>query len=200
MNDNSYIYVLVALLPLSACMLVFQVNPYHALLLRGVLGAIAALVYTILGAGDVGLTEALMGTLLAITLYAVTVRSSLVLRLGVIEDGIQDAVSDEKTTGHFKQLIDDIRAVFKKRHMRLEVVPYATSKALQRALIEKEVHATCSPQEQQEQSDKVQPYNTTIRVRRVYEIMETELASPGTTLTYVNTPKIEEKHWSVTQG
>ena len=180
MNDNSYIYVLVALLPLAAGMLVFQVNPYHALLLRGVLGAIAALVYTILGAGDVGLTEALMGTLLAITLYAVTVRSSLVLRLGVIEGGIEnDAVSDEKSAGHFKQVIDDIRAVFKKRHMRLEVVPYATPQALERALMEKEVHAVCSPQEQLEQSGEVQPYNTVIRVRRVYDIMQTELASPG---------------------
>lgn len=195
MNDNSYIYVLVALLPLAACMLVFQVNPYHALLLRGVLGAIAALVYTILGAGDVGLTEALMGTLLAITLYAVTVRSSLVLRLGVIENGIgEDAVSDEKSAGHFKQVIDDIRTVFKKRHMRLELVPYATAKALQRALMEKEVHAVCSPQNQQEYSGEVAPYQTAIRVRRVYDIMQTELASPGTTLTYVNTPDVEEKH------
>ncbi len=195
MNDNSYIYVLVALLPLAAGMLVFQVNPYHALLLRGVLGAIAALVYTILGAGDVGLTEALMGTLLAITLYAVTVRSSLVLRLGVIENAIgNDAVSDEKSAGHFKQVIDDIRTVFKKRHMRLEVVPYATAQALQRALMEKEVHAVCSPQNQQEHIGEVQPYNTAIRVRRVYDIMQTELASPGTTLTYVNTPDVEEKH------
>lgn len=195
MNDNSYIYVLVALLPLAAGMLVFQVNPYHALLLRGVLGAIAALVYTILGAGDVGLTEALMGTLLAITLYAVTVRSSLVLRLGVIEGGIEnDAVSDDKKTGHFQQVIDDIRAVFKKRHMRLEVVPYATPQALERALMEKEVHAVCSPQEQLEQSGEVQPYNTVIRVRRVYDIMQTELASPRTTLTYVSTPDLEEKH------
>ncbi|MGB8690581.1 MAG: DUF4040 domain-containing protein [Microcoleus sp.] len=195
MNDNSYIYVLVALLPLAAGMLVFQVNPYHALLLRGVLGAIAALVYTILGAGDVGLTEALMGTLLAITLYAVTVRSSLVLRLGVIEGGIEnDAVSDDKKTGHFQQVIDDIRAVFKKRHMRLEVVPYATAQALERALMEKEVHAVCSPQEQLEQSGEVQPYNTVIRVRRVYDIMQTELASPRTTLTYVSTPDVEEKH------
>ncbi|MEZ2300590.1 MAG: DUF4040 domain-containing protein [Microcoleus sp.] len=195
MNDNSYIYVLVALLPLAAGMLVFQVNPYHALLLRGVLGAIAALVYTILGAGDVGLTEALMGTLLAITLYAVTVRSSLVLRLGVIEGGIEnDAVSDDKKTGHFQQVIDDIRAVFKKRHMRLELVPYATPQALDRALMEKEVHAVCSPQEQLEQSGEVQPYNTVIRVRRVYDIMQTELASPRTTLTYVNTPDVEEKH------
>ena len=195
MNDNSYIYVLVALLPLAACMLVFQVNPYHALLLRGVLGAIAALVYTILGAGDVGLTEALMGTLLAITLYAVTVRSSLVLRLGVIENAIGgDAVSDEKSAGNFKQVIDDIRTVFKKRHMRLEVVPYATAQALQRALMEKEVHAVCAPQNQQEHSGEAQPYNTAIRVRRVYDIMQTELASPGTTLTYVNTPDVEEKH------
>lgn len=195
MNDNSYIYVLVALLPLAAGMLVFQVNPYHALLLRGVLGAIAALVYTILGAGDVGLTEALMGTLLAITLYAVTVRSSLVLRLGVIENAIGgDATADEKSAGNFKQVIDDIRTVFKKRHMRLEVVPYATAQALQRALMEKEVHAVCAPQNQQEHSGEVQPYNTAIRVRRVYDIMQTELASPGTTLTYVNTPDVEEKH------
>lgn len=195
MNDNSYIYVLVALLPLAAGMLVFQVNPYHALLLRGVLGAIAALVYTILGAGDVGLTEALMGTLLAITLYAVTVRSSLVLRLGVIEGGIDnDAVSDDKKTGHFQQVIDDFRAVFKKRHMRLELVPYASAQALERALMEKEVHAVCSPQEQLEQSGEVQPYNTVIRVRRVYDIMQTELASPRTTLTYVSTPDVEEKH------
>lgn len=195
MNDNSYIYVLVALLPLAACMLVVQVNPYHALLLRGVLGAIAALVYTILGAGDVGLTEALMGTLLAITLYAVTVRSSLVLRLGVMENGMEgDAVSDDKMAGHFQQVIDDIRALFKKRHLRLEVVPYTTTQALHRALMEKEVHAVCSRQEQLEPSSETPPYNTEIRVRRVYEIMQTELSSPGTILTYVNTPDVEEKH------
>ncbi len=196
MNDNSYIYVLVALLPLAACMLVFQVNPYHALLLRGVLGAIAALVYTILGAGDVGLTEALMGTLLAITLYAVTVRSSLVLRVGIIEGGIEnDAVSEDKTAGDFQQVIGDIRAVFKKRHMRLELVPYATTQALHRALMEKEVHAVCSPQEQRDSSGESPfSYNTEIRVRRVYEIMQTELSSPGTILTYVNTPDVEEKH------
>ena len=195
MNDNSYIYVLVALLPLAAGMVVFQVNPYHALLLRGVLGAIAALVYAILGAADVALTEALMGTLLAITLYAVTVRSSLVLRLGVIEEGTEgDAIPNEKTAGHFKQLIDDIRTVFEKRHMRLELVPYATTQALQRALMEKEVHAACSPENQLEHSGEAQLYNTAIRVRRVYDIMQTELSSPGTTLTYLNTPDAEDKH------
>jgi putative multicomponent Na+:H+ antiporter subunit B len=65
------LYAIAALLPLIASMLVFQSNPYNALILRGILGAVAALVYAILGAADVALTEALMGTLLAITLYAV---------------------------------------------------------------------------------------------------------------------------------
>jgi|GEM_PF-4645117 len=39
---DSYIYGITALLPLAAAMLVFQVNPYHALVIRGILGAIAA--------------------------------------------------------------------------------------------------------------------------------------------------------------
>lgn len=82
---ESYVYGITALLPLAAAMVVFQTNPYHALVIRGILGAIAALVYAVLGAADVALTEALVGTLLAITLYAVAVRSSLVLRLGVLK-------------------------------------------------------------------------------------------------------------------
>ena len=197
MND-SYIYVLVALLPLAACMLVFQVNPYHALLLRGVLGAIAALVYAILGAGDVALTEALVGTLLAITLNAVTVRSSLVLRLGAMEEDLNAKESDRD----FDKLIDDLRAVFKKRHMRLELVPYTNTQALQRALMEKEIHATCTRREQLQSEepdsaaweDEKQPYHTATRVKRIYEIVQTELSSPATILTYVNTLDTEEKH------
>ncbi len=78
------LYATVALLPLSAGMVVLQVNPYHALVIRGILGAIAALVYALLGAADVALTEALVGTMLAITLYAVAVRSSLLMRLGIL--------------------------------------------------------------------------------------------------------------------
>ena len=86
MND-SYIYVITALLPLSALMLILQTNPYHALVIQGIQGAVATLVFAVLGAADVALTQALMGTLLAITLYAIAVRSSLVMRLGVLEDG-----------------------------------------------------------------------------------------------------------------
>ncbi len=82
-SEQPYIFAIVALLPLTALMTVSQVNPYHALVIRGILGAVAALVYALFGAADVALTEALVGTMLSITLYAVAVRSSLTLRLGI---------------------------------------------------------------------------------------------------------------------
>ncbi|KOP23727.1 hypothetical protein AMR41_24675 [Hapalosiphon sp. MRB220] len=192
MND-SYIYIIIALLPLAACMLVFQVNPYHALVIRGILGAVAALVYAVLGAADVALTEALMGTLLAITLYAVTVRSSLVLRLGVLADGTMETEGDRL----FGQLIDDLRTIFRKRYMRLELVTYNDIQALQRALMEKEIHATCTRQSEHNEQDYAevnnQPYQTTIRIQRIYNIIQTELSSPTTVLTYVNVLSLEEK-------
>lgn len=37
---DPYIYAIVALLPISVLMLVLQSNPYNALILRGILGAI----------------------------------------------------------------------------------------------------------------------------------------------------------------
>ncbi|NDJ22499.1 DUF4040 domain-containing protein [Nostoc sp. B(2019)] len=195
MND-SYVYVIIALLPLAACMLVFQVNPYHALVIRGILGAVAAFVYTVLGAPDVALTEALVGTMLAITLYAIAVRSSLVMRLGLLKD--DDSLQDD-TEDHFGQLMDELRTIFGKHHVRLELVPYPNTQALQRALMDKEVHATCVRQEhtdpnQATSEDKNQSYHTAIRVKRIYDIMQTELASPATILTYVSTPDSGEKH------
>ena len=72
-ESEIYIYAIAALLPLTAIILVLQVNPYNTLVIRGILGAIAALLYAVLGAPDVALTEALVGTMLAITLYAVAV-------------------------------------------------------------------------------------------------------------------------------
>ena len=69
----------------TAILLVAQENPYQTLVLRGILGAVAALIYALLGAADVALTEALVGTLLSTTLYAVALRSSMVLRLGCVD-------------------------------------------------------------------------------------------------------------------
>ncbi|NEO97618.1 MAG: DUF4040 domain-containing protein [Symploca sp. SIO2E9] len=204
--SDSYIYVIIALLPLSACMLVFQVNPYHALVIRGILGAVAALVYAVLGAADVALTEALVGTMLAITLYAVAARSSLIMRLGVIKDEEievdRDSLADGKAEQHFVQLKDDLKTILSKHYMRLELVPYTDRQALHRALMDKEVHATCTldeswSQDNQEQlgyEPPSQPYHTKTRIQRLYEIMQTELASPVTTLTYIKAPEIAEQY------
>jgi putative multicomponent Na+:H+ antiporter subunit B len=180
-------YAITALLPLTAFMVVTQVNPYNALVIRGILGAMAAMLYAILGAPDVALTEALVGTMLAITLYAVAVRSSLVMRLGVLKDDLPEV--DDKSPFH--QLLDDIRKIFRKRQMRLEVVPYPDTESLQQALTDKEVHAACIPPEAISEDEKT--FETAIRVKRIYDIMQTELTSPSTTLTYVSTPDSGEK-------
>lgn len=182
-TSDIYIYFIVALLPLSACMLVLQANPYSALVIRGILGAIAAMVYGILGAADVALTEALMGTMLAITLYAVAVRSSMVLRLGVLEEAATEA---NKNSPELENLIANIRAVFTKRHMRLELVKYTDIQALQHGLKEKEVHAVCVHSLNQKE-----PLKTITRLQRIYDIMQAELSSSGTTLTYVNISDLE---------
>lgn len=77
---------IVALLPITALFTVIQRRPYFALISRGIMGVAATLIYALLGAPDVALTEALIGTLLTILLYAIAVRSSMVLRFGWVAD------------------------------------------------------------------------------------------------------------------
>lgn len=178
MQTDGYVYAITALLPLAAAMVIFQSNPYHALVIRGILGAIAALVYSVLGAADVALTEALVGTLLAITLYAVAVRSSLVLQLGVLKEDVMAAEADVRSPQNkqFQSLIEDLRTVFRKHHLRVELMSYPDSKDLNQALMNKEVHATCMP-EQSIAQEPFPQYKTTTRLRRIYEILQTELVS-----------------------
>lgn len=173
MNDH-YIYIITALLPLSALMVVLQVNPYNALVVQGILGALAALVFALLGAADVALTQALMGTFLAVTLYAIAVRSSLVLRVGVIADGEE----------HFQPLMEELRRIFRKHYVRIELITYNNSDKLHKALMDKEIHATCNQGD--ETGEQSQPYHTVTRIQRIYEIITTEISSPLTTVSYVN--------------
>ena len=70
-----------ALLPLVAVLMVSQSNPYQTLPLRGAFGSVAMLLYGLLGAPDVALTEAMVGTLLSTTLYVIALRSSMTLRI-----------------------------------------------------------------------------------------------------------------------
>ncbi|ACK70983.1 putative multicomponent Na+:H+ antiporter subunit B [Gloeothece citriformis PCC 7424] len=179
--NEFYLPVIIALLPLMACLLVLQVNPYHALVIRGVLGAIAALVEALLGAADVALTEALVGTMLAITLYAVAVRSSLVLQLGIVEN---------ESSGMDK-LFEELRTILGKRHLRLELIPYNDVQTLHQALIDKEVHAICSLSESTGQEN--QTYHTQTRIQRIYDILHSELSWPKASLSYFNL-NLKEKH------
>ncbi len=220
MSDHDiYIYAITALLPLSALMSVLQVNPYNALVIRAILGAVAALVYAVLGAADVALTEALVGTMLAVALYVVAVRSSLVMRLGIVKtksdsdselelagigrekyanEEINDHLSYDQLTSlqttlfqdveieqesYLEELIPNLRKIIHKHHLRLELVEYPNSEALEEALMAKEVHAICTKREQ-----------ILIRVNRLFEIMQTELTLPGTILKYETVSNMEEKH------
>lgn len=185
MIDN-YIYIIVTLLPLSSLMLVTQSNPYYALVIRGIMGAIAALIYAILGASDVALTEALVGTMLAVTLYIIAVRSSLVMRLGILEE-------DLNQSNYLDELINSVKKVAKKHYLRLEIVSYPNLIALQKGLQTQEVHAISSHPQLSTTTENKQIYNTAIRVKRLFEIMQSELTCPKTTLTYFNVAKEEEK-------
>jgi putative multicomponent Na+:H+ antiporter subunit B len=165
-----YLYAIAALLPLIASMLIFQANPYNALILRGILGAVAALVYAILGAADVALTEALMGTLLAITLYAVAVRSSMVVRLGVLE-----AEADRC----FDSLVNQLRTIFNQQYLRLELISYKDTETLHTALMNREVHTIVELEETPDRmvlkDSQSRQYQTTTRIQRLYEMMKPEL-------------------------
>jgi putative multicomponent Na+:H+ antiporter subunit B len=175
--EDLYLLVIVALLPLSAIMLTVQVNPYHALIIRGILGAVAALVYSVLGAADVALTEALVGTLLAITLYAVAVRSSLVMRVGVITADVE--ADAEKLEAIYEQL----RGMLSTRYLRLKVLPYESRADLDQAIAAKELHGCCvrslSPQPDHP------PYDLKLRLRSLHDLLAAELPQQPTPLTHL---------------
>lgn len=193
--SDSYLYGIVALLPLAAFMLTIQVNPYHALVIRGILGAVAALVYAVLGAADVALTEALVGTMLAITLYAVAVRSSLVLRVGILKDDlpyVEDKTQEAGRDRPLAYLIAALRTIAGTYHLRLELAPYPDPQSVHQALLDKEVHVVClegsygMDQDSVALGDVRQPYRTATRIRRLYEIFQSNLPSATTNLVYVN--------------
>ncbi|ELS00441.1 putative subunit of the multisubunit Na+/H+ antiporter [Xenococcus sp. PCC 7305] len=190
---DKYIYVIVALLPLTAAILLFETNPYNALILRGILGAVAALVYAVLGGADVALTEALVGTMLAVTLYVIAVRSSFVMRLGIVQE--EQTISEDC----FPEIIASLKTVMQKHHLRLELVEYSNSQALEQALAAKEVHAICTNNTELAPNNKISyqtktNYQTKVRVHRLFEILQTELTSAETSLNYINISSLEEKH------
>lgn len=198
MTEDLYMVVLVALLPVMATALVVQANPYQALVIRGILGAVASLIYALLGAADVALTEALVGTMLSVTLYAVAVRSSMSLRLGVLDE--EDP---------YLPLVAGLRKLLLAHHIRLEPIAYPTPQALQTALMAKDIHAICmahgtTPHSSSHSQDlhDLQLQNTDVllspgqapflfqtRVHRLYDLIQANLTEPlslGVEVTYID--------------
>ncbi len=195
MTDDVYLLAITALLPLTAVMLVLQVNPYQALVMRGILGAIAALVYALFGAADVALTEALVGTMLSITLYAVAVRSSMEMRLGWVQPTVLETVvevdSDSnisadatilepESVGLNDTLMAALTQALKPEHLRLEVLTYPSVESLEMALQEKRIHSAVLPiSEIKDGSEALQgqagSYHLQTRVKRLYEILSDRL-------------------------
>lgn len=194
-EDYLYIVVIVALLPLTASMLVTQVNPYHALVIRGILGAVAALVYVLFGAADVALTEALVGTMLSITLYAVAVRSSLSMRLGVLEGMLPPKLKPAPTPEQAhpsEQMLSALRQPLSHYHMRLELITYSSPQALQSALMAKEVHAICIEPPPMLTLDSQAPYHIQTRIQRLYQIIQSELPATLASLAYVKPDDLDQ--------
>ena len=201
MTEDIYIVAITALLPLTACMLVCQTNPYHSLIIRGIMGAVAALVYTIFGAADVALTEALVGTMLSITLYAIAVRSSMNMRVGILTEQPQAIADDDVSVDLPENLLSVLRQALNRYHTRLELVPYLNSQDLQAALESKEIHTAISSlavAQKTPHSDEQPIYQVKTRLQRLYEIIQPDLPPTLATLTYVDAePHLPDKHSKV---
>ena len=185
MAEDVYTVAILVLLPVTAGMLVSQDNPYHALIIRGILGAVAALVYALFGAADVALTEALVGTMLSITLYAVAVRSSMSMRLGVVETASSEFPA-------YDAFLSSLRNHLKEKHLRLEIVPFSQLSSLQTALSNKEIHAAFIGPDSQFSDDKtVSPCCLQIRVQRLYEILQAKLSHEQVSLSFADVEDID---------
>ena len=92
------------ILPFLGILLIRSNSPTQALIYRSFLGSIAALVYSLVGAPDVALTEVLVGTLLSTLIYIVSVRGCYSLVLLVEEEEKIDNLLFE----NFKKAINEL--------------------------------------------------------------------------------------------
>jgi len=74
-TSTALIFPFELLLPVLGILLIRSSSPINSLIYRSFLGSIAALIFALVGAPDVALTEVMVGTLLSSLLYIVTIRS-----------------------------------------------------------------------------------------------------------------------------
>ena len=102
MTESGYLLTAILLpfellLPLLGILLIRSQSPTNGLIYRSFLGSIAALIYALIGAPDVALTEVLIGTLLSMLLYIVTIKSCYTVVM--MQDS--SALPDDQTLAKF---------------------------------------------------------------------------------------------------
>ena len=97
------------ILPVLGLLLIRTESPIRGLIYRSFLGSIAALIYAVVGAPDVALTEVLVGTLLSAILYIITIRACYTVLIVVPENFI---ISD--------QLCQQVSAIFNELHLQVK--------------------------------------------------------------------------------
>ena len=98
------------LLPILGVLLIRSESPINSLIYRSFLGSIAALIYALVGAPDVALTEVMVGTLLSSLLYIVTIRSCYTVVVIVNRNSTSDSSSKSFLKSIFKEL--HLRVIF----------------------------------------------------------------------------------------
>ena len=96
------------LLPVLGILLIQSESPINSLIYRSFLGSIAALIYALIGAPDVALTEVMVGTLLSSLIYIVTIRSCYSIVIVVNQES--------PPTEHLKNLL---KSSFEELHLRI---------------------------------------------------------------------------------
>ena len=97
------------ILPVLGLLLIRTQSPIRGLIYRSFLGSIAALIYAVVGAPDVALTEVLVGTLLSAILYIITIRACYTVLIVVPENFI---ISD--------QLCQQVSEIFNELHLQVK--------------------------------------------------------------------------------
>ena len=97
------------ILPVLGVLLIRTESPIRGLIYRSFLGSIAALIYAVVGAPDVALTEVLVGTLLSAILYIITIRACYTIIIIKRDGYILE-----------KHLRDEIESIFHELHLQIK--------------------------------------------------------------------------------
>ena len=97
------------ILPVLGVLLIRTESPIRGLIYRSFLGSIAALIYAVVGAPDVALTEVLVGTLLSAILYIITIRACYTIIIIKRDGYILE-----------KHLREEIEVIFHELHLQVK--------------------------------------------------------------------------------